>query len=49
MKHVSVHVDICGNEREDRLAKAAARRAHRAAARTIEHETESNVRYLGFS
>ena len=35
-KHTPAHVGIYGNEKADRLVKAAARRAHQAAARTDE-------------
>ena len=31
LKHVPAHIGILGNERADRLAKAAVRRAHRNA------------------
>ena len=34
VRHVPAHVGIYGNEKADRLAKVAARRAHQAAART---------------
>ena len=40
VRHISAHVGIYGNERADRLAKAAARRAHRAAARTVEQRQD---------
>ena len=39
-QHVPAHVGIYGNERADRLAKAAANRAHLAAARTEEQRQE---------
>ena len=39
-RHVSAHVGIHGNERADRLAKAAAKRAHAAAARTDEQRED---------
>ena len=49
IKHISAHVDIYGNERTDRLAKAAARRAHRAAARTVEQRQEQELDSLADS
>ena len=49
VKHVPAHVDIYGNERADRLAKAAARRAHRAAARTVEERQEQEINALADS
>ena len=39
-QHVPAHVVIYGNEKADRLAKAAAKRAHLAAARTEEQRQE---------
>ena len=38
--YVPYHVGVYGNERADRLAKAAARRAHTAAARSNEQREE---------
>ena len=38
--HVRAHVGIYGNEKADRLAKAAARRAITAATRTVEEMQE---------
>ena len=40
VKHTPAHVGMYGNERADRLAKAAARRAHQAAARTVEQRQD---------
>ena len=49
VKHIPVHVDIYGNERADRLAKAAATRAHRAAARTVEQRQDQALDALADS
>ena len=35
-RYVHTHIGVYGNERADRLAKAAAKRAHLAASRTEE-------------
>ena len=48
-RHVSTHVGVYGNERADRLAKAAARRAHLAAARTDEQREEQALEALAES
>ena len=42
-------VGIYGNERADRFAKAATRRAHRAAARTVEERQEQEINALADS
>ena len=47
--YVSAHVGVYGNERADRLAKAAARRAHAAAARTSEQREEQALDALADS
>ena len=49
VKHVPAHVGIYGNERADRLTKAAARRAHRAAARTVEQRQDQALDALADS
>ena len=49
VNHVPAHVGIYGNERADRLAKAAARRAHVAASRTAEQRQERFVEALADS
>ena len=49
IKYVPAHVGIYGNEREDRLAKAAARRAHLAAARTVEQRQDQALEALADS
>ena len=43
------HVGVYGNERADRLAKAAARRAHLAASRTDEQREEQALEALAES
>ena len=48
-KHTPAHVGIYGNEKADRLAKAAARRAHQAAARTDEQRQEQALEALADS
>ena len=48
-KHVPAHVGVYGNERADRLANAAAKRAHQAAARTQEQRQELLIEALADS
>ena len=43
------HVGVYGNEKADRLAKAAARRAHLAAARTDEQREDQALEALADS
>lgn len=49
IKHVPAHAGVYGNERADRLAKAAARRAHQAHARTAEQREEQAINALADS
>ena len=46
---VSTHVGIYGNEKADRLTKAAARRAHLAAARSNEQREDQALEALADS
>ena len=48
-RHVPAHVGVYGNERADRLAKAAAKRAHLAVARTDEQREEQALEALAES
>ena len=48
-RHVSAHVGVYGNEHADRLTKAAAKRAHLAAARTDEQREEQALEALAES
>ena len=49
VRHVPAHVDIYGNEKADRLAKAATRRAHLAATRTYEQRQDQALEALADS
>ena len=49
VRHVPAHVGVYGNEKEDRLSKAAARRAHLAAARTDEQRQDQALEALADS
>ena len=48
-RHVSARVGVYGNERADRLVKAAAKRAHITAARTDEQREDQAIESLSES